>query len=94
MKFDHIGWCKEGFHDKVWGIIRLDGDHCVTFWGRRGAKLRTKMIKADYWEAGELFRKKCNKKDYREIQENELDRVYPEFKSDLEKTAIWAMLKL
>jgi predicted DNA-binding WGR domain protein len=93
MKFDHIGWCKEGVHDKVWGIIRLDGDNCVTFWGRRGSKLQTKMIKASWWEAGDLFRKKCNK-GYREIQENELDQVYPEFKTDLEKTAIWAMLKL
>lgn len=93
MKFDHIGWCKEGVHDKVWGIIRLDGDNCVTFWGRRGAKLQTKSVKATWWDAEELFRKKCSK-GYKEILEHELDSVYPEFKTDLEKTAIWAMLKL
>lgn len=28
------------------------------------------------------------------IEEWELDKVYPEFKTDLEKTAIWATLKL
>jgi predicted DNA-binding WGR domain protein len=93
MKIDHIGWCKEGIHDKVWGIIRLDGDSCVTFWGRRGSKLQTKVIKASWWEANNLFGKKLNK-GYQEIKPSQLEQVYPEFKSDLEKTAIWAMLKL
>ncbi len=91
MKFEHIGWCKEDNHDKVWGIIRLHDNDCVTFWGRRGAKLQTKMIKASYWEADDLFRKKRNK-GYKEIEEYQLEDVYPEFRQDLEKTAVWAML--
>jgi hypothetical protein len=33
-------------------------------------------------------------KGYEEIRESELDEVYPEFRTDLEKTALWATLKL
>lgn len=93
MNYEHIGWCREGNHDKVWGIIRLRDYDCVTFWGRRGAKLQTKLIKASAWEADDLFDKKL-KKGYQVIHEWKLDEVYPEFKNDLEKTAIWATLKL
>ena len=93
MKYVHIGWCKEGAHDKVWGIIQLYGVDCVTFWGRRGAKLQTKLIRASLWEADDLFRKKTNK-GYKEIEEWQLDDVYPEFKTDLERTALWASLKV
>ena len=93
MKFDHIGWCKQDNHDKVWGIIRLHNNNCVTFWGRRGAKLQTKMVTATWYEAEEMFHKKRNK-GYKEIKEWELDEVYPEFRQDLEKTAVWAMLSV
>lgn len=93
MKYEHIGWCNEGVHDKVWGIIRLQDKQCITFWGRRGAKLQTKLVSVGYWECDELFRKK-RYKGYTEIEEWELDKVYPEFKNDLEKAAIWATLKL
>lgn len=93
MKFDHIGWCKQDNHDKVWGIIRLQDNNCVTFWGRRGAKLQTKVVRASWYDAETLFSKKLNK-GYKEIKEWELDEVYPEFRQDLEKTAVWAMLKL
>lgn len=93
MRYLHIGWCKEGIHDKVWGIIQLQDKDCVTFWGRRGAKLQTKMLKASLWEADDLFRKKVSK-GYEEIEEWQLDDVYPEFKSDLEKTAFWASFKV
>jgi hypothetical protein len=91
--YEHIGWCKEGTHDKVWGIIRLRDYDCVIFWGRRGAKLQSKLIKASAWHAETLFEKKLNK-GYKIILENELEIVYPEFKSDLEKTAVWATLKI
>ena len=94
MKYLHIGWCREDKHDKVWGIIKIHDNECLTFWGRRGFKLQTKLIYIKYlWEATDLFSKK-QKKGYKEIQESELDKVYPEFKNDLEKTAIWAALKL
>ena len=105
MKYIHIGWCQEDKHDKVWGIILLaedvqiskswpyKGNKYITFWGRRGAKLQTRLVPGSGWEMDELFRKKT-KKGYKEIEEWELDKVYPEFKSDLEKTAFWATLKL
>ena len=105
MRYVHIGWCKEGIHDKVWGIIELATDvqvspewpfktnKYVTFWGRRGAKLQTKMIDSKAWEMDEMFRKKT-KKGYKEIEEWQLNDVYPEFKQDLEKTAFWATFKI
>lgn len=93
MKYEHIGWCREGVHDKVWGIIRLQDQDCVTFWGRRGAKLQTKIVKMNMWQADHLFRKKVNK-GYEEIEEYQLDEVYPEFQQDLEKTAFWATFKI
>jgi hypothetical protein len=40
-----------------------------------------------------MFHKK-RLKGYEEIQEWQLDDVYPEFKQDLEKTAFWATLKI
>ena len=103
MKFKYIGWCKDEKTntDKVWGAIELqaptssysgDGKY-VTFWGRRGAKLQTKIVQGSLWDVHYLFLKKINK-GYKEIQEHELDEVYPEFKSDLEKTAFWATLKI
>ena len=105
MKFVHIGWCKEGIHDKVWGIILLAEDvpvsnawhfptnKYITFWGRRGAKLQTKLVNGTNYDMDQLFRKKTNK-GYDRIEEWQLDEVYPEFKSDLEKTAFWATLKI
>lgn len=95
MKYKFIGWCKEGIHDKVWGVINLDSDyygHVLTFWGRRGAKLQTKKAYNDY-TLTKLIRSKEHK-GYKEIQKFELDEVYPEFESDLEKTAMWATLML
>ncbi len=105
MKYVHIGWCKEGSHDKVWGIILLAEDvplsdawhfptnKYVTFWGRRGAKLQTKLVNGSAYDADQMFHKK-RMKGYEEIRESELDEVYPEFKSDLEKTAFWATFKV
>ncbi len=92
MKYRFIGWCKEGTHDKVWGVIKLQDNQCLTFWGRRGAKLQTKIV-YDNWDLDTLIRRKRNN-GYDEIYETELEDVYPEFEQDLEKTAIWATLKL
>jgi len=64
----------------------------LSFWGRRGAKLQTKMFSASIWEAEDMFRKKENK-GYVNIPKSRLDEVYPNFQTDLEKTAMWAMLK-
>ena len=105
MNYEFIGWCKEGTHDKVWGAILLVEDvvisepwpfktnKYITFWGRRGAKLQTKLVNGSKHDINQLSRKKSNK-GYNQIDKSELDKVYPEFQSDLEKTAMWAMLKL
>jgi len=96
--------------DKVWGVILLAEDvpvkripgkvawpfsenKYVSFWGRRGAKLQTKIFDADPYDVNEMFLKK-QRDGYESVEEWELDEVYPEFQKDLEKTAIWAILKL
>lgn len=100
MKYVHIGWCKDEKTnaDKVWGAICLqepngwntDGKF-VTFWGRRGKKLSTKIVEDGNYGVNKLFSKKLDK-GYKEVDKNGLDAVYPEFEQDLEKTAVWAML--
>jgi len=91
MDYKFIGWCRADNHDKVWGVITLHSDSYVTFWGRRGSKLQTK-ISNDLYSVNDLIYKK-QLKGYKSIQRDEIDTVYPEFQSDLEKTAFWAMLK-
>lgn len=106
MIYEHIGWCQEDKHDKVWGIILLAEDvpvdarawpfatnKYVTFWGRRGAKLQTKLWNGTSYDASQMFRKKVLK-GYKDVDRDMLNEVYPEFQLDLEKTAFWATLKL
>jgi hypothetical protein len=107
MKYKHIAWCKDEKtnSDKVWGVILLAEDvpaspawhfntnKYVTFWGRRGAKLQTKLWNGSDWDAREMFMKKQNK-GYQSVDKDELDEVYPEFQQDLEKTAFWATFKI
>lgn len=107
MKYVHIGWCNTDNHDKVWGIIQIGNDYdtrgwnrdenCyhankyVTFWGRRGKKLQTKIWDGWLSDASREFRKKLDK-GYKEVNKEQLDKVYPEFEQDLDKTAFWATL--
>jgi predicted DNA-binding WGR domain protein len=107
MKYKNIAWCKDEKtnSDKVWGVILLaedvptsnawhfESNKYVTFWGRRGAKLQTKQWNGSDYDAIRLFRKKLNK-GYQSIEKDGLAEVYPEFQSDLEKTAFWATLKM
>jgi hypothetical protein len=105
MNYEFIGWCKEGNHDKVWGVICLQepeyreslhgwvAGKYLTFWGRRGAKLQTKLVVNIKYEVEKLCSKKLDK-GYKKIHKDDLDKVYPEFETDLEKTAIWATLKI
>jgi predicted DNA-binding WGR domain protein len=104
MKYEHIGWMQEGKSDKVWGMIMIREDvspphsiiqnnEYVSFWGRRGAKLQTKLVTCTEFQAEEMFWKKT-KKGYQDVDKNKLDEVYPEFQSDLEKTAFWATFKI
>ena len=101
MEYTFIGWCRdeETNSDKVWGVVKLTGDDpwrgsYVSFWGRRGKKLQTKMHKDEVqWGIDRLVTKKEDK-GYKRIERSDLDTVYPEFQQDLEKTAFWAMFKV
>lgn len=101
VNYVHIGWCHEDSHDKVWGIIKLSagvhddwerGDY-VSFWGRRGRKLQTKMYNDYGWEMSKLFDKKLDK-GYNKVDEDKLNEVYPEFEADLKKLAFWSQFKV
>jgi hypothetical protein len=104
MKVDYkfIGWCKEGDHDKVWATIIIgESDYYktwgwgdikwVTIWGRRGRKLQHKIFEGSNLELDRIVDSKASK-GYRSVSRKDLDLVYPEFQTDLEKTAVWALL--
>ena len=98
MKYKFIGWCQEGTSDKVWGVIPLNENiqminTYVIFWGRRGKKLKTKILKDSAWGIGDKISSK-KERGYVEVNTDKLDELYPEFESDLSKTAMWAMIKL
>lgn len=106
MKYEFIGWCSDGVHDKVWVCIHLSGGRMgqepydwghpgkyLTVWGRRGKKLQHKVVEAIDYDMGNIIYSKRNK-GYKEVNKAELDRVYPEFQEDLEKTTAWALLKV
>ena len=102
INYHWIGHCKEGTSDKVWGMIRLTDNgrypedasqDYVAFWGRRGKRLQTKIHHSIWsYDADKLCDKKLDN-GYRSIDVNRLEDVYPEFEQDLEKTAMWSMLR-
>jgi hypothetical protein len=98
----YVGWCKDDTHDKVWGVISLsdsstlrrwDESKFVIFWGRRGKTLRTKIETTTVYQVRQAFENKLDK-GYREIKVSDLDTVYPEFHTDLEKSTIISILKM
>jgi len=97
MDYKFIGWNNTDGADKVWGAIYMEDrtnfrPKVLIFWGRRGRKLQTK-IDREGWYLDDLIRVKQNK-GYKRILDYELKTVYPEFETDLEKTTMWALLKL
>ena len=79
VNYIHIGWHHEDNHDKVWGVIKLDsgchdnwerGDY-VTFWGRRGKKLQTK-VSTDYEHDVETLVRGKERKGYKSINKDNL----------------------
>ena len=97
MDYKFIGWNNTDGADKVWGAIYMEDrtnfrSKVLIFWGRRGKKLQTKMD-SEGWDLDKLIREKRNK-GYKSIMDHELKTVYPEFETDLEKTTMWALLKL
>jgi predicted DNA-binding WGR domain protein len=96
MKYQFIGWCSDGVHDKVWVCIQLSGDRhgkFLTVWGRRGKKLQSKIVESTTYEMGKLARSK-DAKGYVEIPKDKLNEVYTDFQQDLEKTTAWELLKI
>lgn len=95
MKYEFIGWCNEDNHDKVWVLIHLPSNNAVAaLWGRRGKKLQHKIHENLRWfQIDRLVNEKV-KKGYRHIDKSELDKVYPEFEDDLQKTYVWAVLQV
>lgn len=91
MRYEFIGWYKEDTHDKVWVVIELKQGTWLTVWGRRGAKLQTKMVYWNHWDMQKLIDKK-RAKGYQSFGKLGLDQVYPEFEADLEKLAVWSLL--
>ena len=97
MNYKFIGWNNHDGADKVWGVIYIEDrtnirPKVLIFWGRRGKKLQTKMDRGG-WDLDKLIREK-SEKGYKIIGNYELETVYPEFQNDLEKTTMWALLKL
>jgi predicted DNA-binding WGR domain protein len=95
INYRYIGWCSKDNSDKVWVCIQLSGDRWygkyLTVWGRRGKQLQSNIVETTNHEMDRLARSK-DVKGYREIPEDKLHEVYPEFEQDLEKTAFWATL--
>jgi hypothetical protein len=97
MNYKFIGWNNRDGADKVWGVIYIEDrtrirPKVLIFWGRRGKKLQTR-IDREGWDLDKLIREKTDK-GYKIIGNYELETVYPEFQNDLEKTTMWALLKL
>ena len=97
MKFKFIGWNNKDEHDKVWVCIPLGNpnERCVKWlaaYGRRGKKIRTKIYDLNEWDMKKICDNKEIKRGYMWISPNELNKVYPEFESDLEATTMWTML--
>lgn len=92
MKILYVGWCKKNNHDKVWCAIRIsDNSKYAIFWGRRGNKLQSKIVDSTEQLISNVFNLKL-KNGYNRIDLKNLDTIYPDFKKDLEKTAIWSIL--
>lgn len=100
----YVGWCREGTHDKIWGVtLLIEGSRThftypfihkyLIFWGRRGAKLRTKIDCATDYDIRKQISQK-SMKGYQNVTQDKLDIIYPEFSEDLEKAIIWAKLKV
>lgn len=101
MKIEILLWCNDekANADKVWGVIHLHKitdfprvNQYATFWGRRGKKLQTKVWQGGPYEVSILADKKVDR-GYQWVDVDNMSTLYPEFQEDLEKTAVWALLK-
>ena len=87
VAFIFIGYCKRENHDKVWGILSLETLRSYTnkpvyiFWGGRGKSLAFKEDKMNYALTKLSLAKE--KKGYKEIDKDELYRIWPDFDDTL-----------
>ena len=101
INYRFIGWCKEGRHDKVWIAMKLseydtetgEWGKVLTLWGRRGGRLRSKIVDDDF-NLSTLIKKKRDHGGYMQLSAEHLAKAYPMFKADLEKHFIWSQLSL
>lgn len=107
FKYIYVGWMKEGQADKVWGVIELvapkdtySTGKYLTFWGRRGKRYQTKILKstqpfagfyARHSEVGKKIEEK-KEKGYKTVDKTHLENVYPDFEKDLQTTAFWTVM--
>jgi len=108
IKYEFIGWYKEGQSDKIWGIIELikpkntaripmHGKYLI-FWGRRGSKYQTKFISSldpKIYYPYSLVTKKIEEKinkGYKKVEKSRLEEIYPTFEKDLSDLTFWTMM--
>jgi hypothetical protein len=91
-----LGWCYEKnaqgkvTHDKIWGIIRVDGSF-ITFWGRRDKKLQFKRASSYDDDVFDLMYKK-QRKGYHASSWEEMVKLDPEFETRFEEEIILVQL--
>jgi len=98
-EFLYIGWStlmENGTkHDKVWTAFKM-GNAYYAGWGRRDKKLSFKKHESQYTLAA-VQRKKENsmvrgEKEYNEVDAFQLFTIFPNFKDDVEKHLMMAVL--
>lgn len=95
MAFKFIGWCSEANHDKIWGFFdngppEVNGvyhsvQRVYIFWGARGKKNTIHFKHGVYdQELKKLRDQKVYKKGYREINKDQLLKIWPTFFDDVD----------
>jgi hypothetical protein len=108
IKYEFIGWCKDGQSDKIWGIIELikpenkirlpSFGKYLLFWGRRGNKYQTRIFSSmcpKQYYSYSIVSKKIEEKiinGYKKIDTSKLEEIYPEFEKDLLDLHFWTMM--
>ena len=96
VRFQWIGWCKQGTSDKIWGYFTVGSDTgpFYIFWAGRGKALTFKK-ESDAFEVTRIRRSKENRhylKAYTGISETKLAEIWPTFAEELEQRLSFAML--
>lgn len=92
------GWNTDGTSDKVWGVIQRApstaptpyGAKVYVFWGARGKSMQFKSDK--YNDALSTLIRTKRRKGYKQIDYNELLRIWPDFEGTLSTRLTWHLL--